>query len=93
MSARQFAEWWRFFGSEPDVADRVEIMVAQLCSLTANIYRKKGADAFKASDFMLERRSEREIALAEARKVESHAWFMRQYAEAVARREAARKAV
>lgn len=91
MTAREFAEWHAFFGAEPDVGDRVEIMIGGLCALTANIHRdRKRSEPFKPSDFMIERRTEVERARDEARKAESQAWFVQQYHAALARREAAR---
>jgi hypothetical protein len=48
-------EWQIFWALEPPLADRLELAIGILCSLTANINRdsKRRPQPFEAKDFMI----------------------------------------
>lgn len=42
----------RFLAVEPHPLDRIEIVLAQLCAMTAQIHSRKGASPPKVSEFL-----------------------------------------
>ena len=52
MSARELAEWQAFDDIDPIGDERIDLLVGILASVMANPHRKRGARAFKPSDFM-----------------------------------------
>lgn len=53
VSPREFWEWVAFYRMDPWGEERADLRMGQLAAMTGNIHRKKGARAFKASDFIL----------------------------------------
>lgn len=56
LSGQQLAEWEAFLQIEPLEGDKTEFMLAQLCSIVANVNRdsKKRPQPFEVKDFMLQ---------------------------------------
>lgn len=54
MSARELIEWIAYWTIEPPLAERIEVAIAILSSLTANIHRdsKTRPEPFEPADFM-----------------------------------------
>jgi hypothetical protein len=53
LSSEELSEWIAYNSIEPfSVAERIELMLASLMSLTANVNRRKGKKAFRPKDFM-----------------------------------------
>ncbi len=50
MSAKEFFKWIEYFKSEPQQADRLEMMLAQLTALMYNMNSKK---PIKTMDFLI----------------------------------------
>lgn len=90
MSAREWHEWQQYMQIEPVLAERVELMLAQLTALEANVNRdpKKRGEPYRPVEFMLDTRTERERQIEVAKRVEAKAWFDRMTMEAKARRAA-----
>lgn len=52
IDSREFSEWQAFHNLYPFTLDRSEYMLSVVASILANVHRKKGATAFKPSDFI-----------------------------------------
>lgn len=54
IDSAEYADWCEFFSVEPHYGDRLELMIAQLTCLIANVNRTKKSRPFKIKDFILE---------------------------------------
>ena len=52
LGADELLEWMAFFELEPWGEERLEIMLAQICSLLANQWRGKGQRAARPQEFL-----------------------------------------
>ncbi len=69
MSAREYADWWRYYGEEPFGVNRDNLHAGIIASAVINASgnRRRGSKAMSPDDFMLRSREEqRERSTAEA---------------------------
>lgn len=88
MTAREFTEWQEYCVVEPFLADRTELMLAQLTSLMANVNRdsKKRRDPYTAADFMLDTRSQTERQIDDMKRIQAKNYFDQLVARAKAKK-------
>lgn len=43
----------RYLGKRPDTSERIELMLAELCAMFANVHRDKAAKALSPQDFLV----------------------------------------
>ena len=57
ISPQEFREWIAYYRLSPFGAEREDLRAGQVAAMLGNIHRRKGAAAFKASDFIMFQRS------------------------------------